>query len=344
MEERTISNLEDMPMETEIGLVSYGLFLPKSYETAEALAVRAGMSVDACAALGIERRYVPSPDDHPVPMARKAADQAFERAGKVAPEQVDLVLWAGEEYKDYIAQTASIRLQEELGCGNAWAFDLVGQGVTSIQALRLAHDMIVGDRTVHTVLIVGGTRNIDLVDPTNPDTRFLLASSASGSAMIVRRGYQRNRLLSTAFIVDASMADEVYVPGGGTEQPFTPENLDSSIRYYHTPNPEKTAAYISDRWPQALVGVVKKALGGQPVDYLALRHLSMAHRSKVLSLLGMSEDRSVSLSAYGHHGPNDAILSLHLGLENGLVEEGSVVAMALAGIGFTYASAVLRWG
>ncbi|MBI4776779.1 MAG: hypothetical protein HY788_21795 [Deltaproteobacteria bacterium] len=327
-----------------MGLVSYGLYLPEHYETAEAVAARAGMSVEECLALGIELRYAPSHSDHPVPMAKKAAVQAFERAGKVTPEEVDLVLWAGEEYKDYIAQTASIRLQEEVGCKNAWAFDLVGQGVTSIQALRLAHDMIVGDRTVRTVLIAGGTRNIDLVDSANPDTRFLLPASASGSAMIVQRGYRNNRLLSTAFIVDAAMADEVYVPGGGTEHPFTPENLHSPMRYFTTPNPEKTAAYLSDRWPQALAAVVKKALGGQRLDYLALRHLSNAHRSMVLSLLGVSEAQSPSLNRYGHHGPNDAVLSLHLGLESGRIEEGSVVAMAMAGIGFTYASAVLRWG
>ena len=322
MEGRTISNSDNIPIETDMGLVSYGLYLPEHYETAESLAARAGMSIEECTALGIERRYVPSQSDHPVPMAKQAAEQAFERAGKVTPEQVDLVLWAGEEYKDYIAQTASIRLQEEMGCRNAWAFDLVGQGVTSIQALRLAHDMIVGDQTVHTVLVAGGTRNIDLVDPGNPHTRFLLPSSASGSAMIVKRGYKNNRLLSTAFIVDAAMADEVYVPGGGTEHPFSPDNLDSPMRYFHTPNPEKTAAYLADRWPQALAGVVNKALGGQPVDYLALRHLSNAHRLQVLDLLGISEDRSASLSQYGHHGPNDAVLSLHLGLEQGCVQEG----------------------
>ena len=47
-----------------------------------------------------------------------------------------MVIWTGEEYKDYIAQTAAIRLQEETECRNAWAFDLVGQGVTTIQGFE----------------------------------------------------------------------------------------------------------------------------------------------------------------------------------------------------------------
>ena len=144
--------------------------------------------------LGIERKCKPTPEDQPIPMAVKAAKQAFERAGGIKPEEVDLVLWTGEEYKDYIAQTASIRVQEETGCRNAWAFDLVDQGVTTVLGLRIARDMMIGDQTIKTVLLAGGTRNVDLVDYTNPDTRFMLPFSASGGAVLLRRGHERQYL------------------------------------------------------------------------------------------------------------------------------------------------------
>ncbi|MCP4665339.1 MAG: hypothetical protein GY849_03145, partial [Deltaproteobacteria bacterium] len=141
-----------------IGLVSYGLYTPSRFETAEDVAQKAGLSAGDVMNLGIEGKCLPSEDDQPVIMAEKAAKQAFERAEGVGPEDVDVVIWTGEEYKDYIAQTASIRLQEEVGCRNAWAFDLVAQGVTSIQGLRIAGDLIFGDDTVDTVLLAGGTR------------------------------------------------------------------------------------------------------------------------------------------------------------------------------------------
>ncbi|MCP4667048.1 MAG: hypothetical protein GY849_11855, partial [Deltaproteobacteria bacterium] len=207
-------------------------------------------------------------------------------------EDVDVVIWTGEEYKDYIAQTASIRLQEEVGCRKAWAFDLVAQGVTSIQGLRIAGDLIFGDDTVDTVLLAGGTRNVDLVDYTNPDTHFLLASSASGGAILLQRDHDKNHVLHTAFMVDPEMSDEVFVPGGGTEIPFSPENLDSDSMYFQAAHPDKVRDYLDRRWTQALTETVRKLLPDRAPDYLALRHLTPADRTAVLNGLGMQPDQS----------------------------------------------------
>ena len=133
----------------KLGIVRYGLYLPSGFEAGDEVAKRAGLMPEAVQALGIERKFLPSPDDQPIPMAVKAAKHAFEKASGVAPQDIDVVLWIGEEYKDYIAQTASIRLQEEVGCRNAWAFDLIGQGVTSIVGLRVARDLMIGDESVN---------------------------------------------------------------------------------------------------------------------------------------------------------------------------------------------------
>ncbi|MFH1091332.1 MAG: 3-oxoacyl-[acyl-carrier-protein] synthase III C-terminal domain-containing protein, partial [Pseudomonadota bacterium] len=328
---------------TDVGLVSYGLYTPAEFETAAEIAAKAGLTAAEVRALGIEKKCRPSPDDQPIPMAVKAARQAFERA-EMRPEEVDLVLWTGEEYKDYIAQTASIRLQEETGCRRAWAFDLVGQGVTLLVGLRVARDLMIGDESVRIVLLAGGSRNVDLVDYGRPDTRFMLAASASGGAMILKRGHPRNRLLNAAIHVDPDMADEVYVPGGGTEIPFSHNNLGSELMFFQARHPEALAEYLAQAWTANLTGVIKKALGNDTPDYLALRHLAPADRSKVLKDLGLSPKQSASLEQWGHHGTNDVILSLDLGLKTGEVKEGSLVVMCSAGIGFTYAAASIRWG
>ena len=328
----------------DIGMVSYGLYTPETFETAADLATKSGLSPDEVTDLGIARKCRPSGEDQPVAMAVKAAVQAFEKAKDVRPEDVDLVIWTGEEYKDYIAQTASIRLQEETGCKNAWAFDLVGQNVTSIQGLRVARDFILGDESIHTILLAGGTRNVDLVDPANPDTRFLLASSASGGAMILRRNHPANRLIDTAFTIDYDMADEVFVPGGGTETPFAPDNLDSKIMFYQTARPKVVNDYLAQRWVPALAETGQKVLKGLFPDYVALRHLKPVERIAVLNALKIKPEKSAALDNWGCHGTNDVLLSLDLGLQSGAINEGSLVVFLSGGIGFTYAAALIQWG
>jgi 3-oxoacyl-[acyl-carrier-protein] synthase-3 len=327
-----------------MGIVSYGLYTPPDFETAKEVAARSGLTLEDVKRLGIEQKCLPSRDDQPVVMAVKAARQAMDRAQAVAPSDVDVVIWTGEEYKDYVAQTPSIRLQEEVGCRNAWAFDLVGQGVTSIQGLRVARDLMTGDETIRTVLVAGGTRNIDLVDYQNPHTRFLLAASASGGAMLLRRDHPQNTVLDTAFRVDPEMADQVFVPGGGTEIPFSPDNLDSEIMFYRATDPESLDAYLKERWTEALGEIANRVLAGREPDYLALRHLSPGDRRSVLNRLGLGPEQSARLDAWGHHGTNDVILSLDLGLKSGAVRDGSRVVMVSGGIGFTYAAALIRWG
>jgi 3-oxoacyl-[acyl-carrier-protein] synthase III len=328
-----------------IGIVSYGLFLPEPVETAEEVALRAGLTVEEVLALGIRKKRLPAKEDQPVPMAVKAAEQAFERAGSVKPGEVDLVLWTGEEYKDFICQTASIRLQEETGCRNAWAFDLVGQGITTLLGLRVARDMMTADRDIGTVLLAGGTRNVDLVDYGNPHTQWLLPLSASGGAVLLRRGHLRNTVQKVSLSVDADMADEVYVPGGGTVHPFSLENLGTKLMFYDAPRFETVSAYLAARFADRLVDVVRAAAdGGKPMDCLALRHLCPRDRERVMSQLGLPPERSESLEEMGHHGTNDPLIALDLALGRRRIADGAQVVLASAGIGFTYAAAQIQWG
>ena len=339
-----------MTDQQRLGLMSYGIYLPRGFETARTIAARSGLSPQQVTAeWGIEKKIIPGPQDQPVAMAVKAAQEALRKAQSMHPDEIDVVIWTGEEYKDYIAQTASIRIQEEVGARRAWAFDLIGQGVTSLIGLRTAQDLMIGDSSVRTVLLAGGTRNIDLVDYADPHTRWMLDASASGTAIVTRRGYSRNRLLTAAFRVDPEMADEVYVPGGGTMIPFTPETVDSPSRFFQVNHPDITESYLSNNLPSRLIEIVRKTMAtsgfsGQSPDYLALRHLRPKERAQILAALAVREEHSDPLTDIGHHGPNDVILSLDRALQRGIVKSASKVVLAAAGIGFSYAAALIQWG
>ncbi len=336
--------------EYSLGLVSYGLYLPSGFETAEEIAERSGLSRhQVIEELGLERKCLPSAEDLPVVMAVKAARQALERAREIDPEEIDVVIWTGEEYKDYICQTAGIRVQEEMGARKAWAFDLIGQGTTSLVGLRTAQDLMIGDPSVHTVLLAGGTRNIDLVDYSNPHTRWMLPASASGSALLLRRRHTRNRLLGTGFSVDPEMADEVYVPGGGTVMPFSQENLGTEAMFFRVNHPREMESYLSERMAPRIVDLIRKTMTkagftGDVPDYLALRHLRPKERARVLGELKLRTESTDTLTDIGHHGPNDVIIALDRGVKRKFIKKGSRVMLVSVGIGFTYGAALIQWG
>lgn len=339
-----------MSGDTGIGILSIGTALPAGRVTAAEIAEAAGLTEAEVRGLGVESRTSPGAEDQPIAMAAEAARRAFARVPGFDPAEVDVVLWTGEEYKDHVAQTASIRLQEEVGARAAWAFDLVGQGVTTIVGLRVARALMIGDPEVRTVLLAGGSRNVDLVDPRSPATRWMLATGAGAGAMLLRRGASRNRLATVVTADDPSMADEVFVPAGGTVEPFSHETIGSDRLFFAVPDAARVARYVSEELPARLAAVARDALreagGGvpRPPSYAALRHLDPTSASKVLDALRVPPGATDGLADVGHTGPHDVVLSLERGLERGALSDGGTALLASAGIGFTYGAAVVEWG
>ena len=64
----------------------------------------------------------------------------------------------------------------------------------------------------------------------------------------------------------------------------------------------------------------------------------------MLADLGLTEEQTIYLEDYGHIGQVDQIPSLKLALEQGKVKDGTVISMIAAGIGYTWAANVIKWG
>ena len=80
------------------------------------------------------------------------------------------------------------------------------------------------------------------------------------------------------------------------------------------------------------------------IGYLAILHFKRSAHLAVLEELGLKVEQSTYLDDYGHLGQNDQLLSIHLGLEAGRIKDGDKIVLVGAGLGFVWASTVIRWG
>ena len=88
----------------------------------------------------------------------------------------------------------------------------------------------------------------------------------------------------------------------------------------------------------------KSGLTRADIGFLDILHMKRSGHKAMLADLGLREDQSIYLERYGHVGQVDQILSLKLALDSGQVKDGTVVSMIAAGIGYTWAANVIRWG
>lgn len=338
-------------MISQIGIVGTGIYIPNGRMTAKQISEATGGAWSEQAVvdkLGIKSIVIPGEDDGTQEMGAKAGLEALKNTG-IDPKSIDLILCIGEEWKEYPLTTSGIYIQERIGASNAWAIDVQQRCGTTVAAMKMAKDMIIADPEIETVMIVGGYRNGDFIDFTDPSVSFMYNLSAGAGALILKRDIGKNLLLGTHIMTDGSLARDAGVEYGGTCNPITKKNADVAYKSLRVFN-EK---HMKDRLNEVSMGnwmhCIKRAFEKSGVDmsqmgYLAGLHFKRSMYEYIVQDLGLTMEQTIYLEEYGHMGQIDQILSLHLAQQQGKLRPGTIISMIAAGIGYAWGANVIRWG
>ncbi|MFB4168611.1 3-oxoacyl-ACP synthase [Virgibacillus sp. JSM 102003] len=335
-------------MET-VGVLSTGVYIPEKKLTSIELSEQSGLPIEVIEEkMGIREKPIPGKDDHTCAMGIFAAKNALAKV-KLDPKEIDVVIYIGEEHKEYPLWTAGIKLQYEIGAVNAWAFDTALRCGTTIMALKLARDMMIADPDIKTVLLAGGYRNVDFINYQNPRTRFMFNLGAGGGAMILQKNHAENQILGTHMITDGSFSEDVVVTTGGTKNPVTKETLDAGLYQLDVLDPPGMKKRLEQKSMDNFITCIERALDKSgytkvDIDYVAMLHMKRSAHTYVLDQLGVDHDKSIYLENYGHIGQMDQIISLELAEERDMLKNGDIVVLVSAGIGYAWGANVIRWG
>ncbi|MCA9641422.1 MAG: hypothetical protein KC492_12030, partial [Myxococcales bacterium] len=209
--------------EYAVGIIGWGTYWPEQIQTAGEIAERSGLPVHVIAdKIGVRQKRVAGPEDHCSVMAAKAGEVALRRAG-VKPEEVDLVLYHGSEFKDYVVWSAATKVQALLGCSRAAAFEAYALCAGTPVALKIARGLMRDDESLRKVLLVTASREADLVSYEDPGARFMYSFGAGGGAMLLSRDDTTHQVLGSAVISDGSLSENVVMPAGGSRTPCSAE-------------------------------------------------------------------------------------------------------------------------
>lgn len=342
----------------DVGILGYGLYLPSTHMSAAdiAAATEGRWTADAVRdKLGIVKKTIPGPEDGTQEMGARAALDALARTG-IDPMEIDLILCMGEEWKEYPLTTSAIHIQERIGARRAWGIDLQQRCNTTVAAIKIAKDMMTADPEIATVMIVGGYRNGDLIDYTDPDVSFMYDLAAAGGALILKRGVGRNAVLGSHIITDGSFSRDTGVRYGGTVQPI--ETLpEDTLRQLRTHGNRSLGVFDAEHMKAGLNDVsmpnwltcIDRALAKSgatraDINFLNVLHFKRSMHGGLLEALGLRPEQSVYLEDYGHAGQVDFMVSLHEGLQRQRLKDGDLMVAIAAGIGYVWGATVVRWG
>ena len=334
-----------------VGIVGTGIYLPRKKIKASGIASQTnGIWAEKAIKekLGIEQKYLPGKEDGTQEMGVKAALDCLKNT-KINPLDIDLILCMGEEWKEYPLTTSGIYIQGQIGATNAWALDIQQRCCSTVSAMKMAKDMMLQDADLNTVMIVGGYRNGDFVDYTDPAMSMMYNLSAGAGALILQKNYNKNLLLGTHIITDGLLARDAGVEFGGTEKPITQDNIEQaykSLKLFNEQHMKDRLNEVSmNNWLTCIDKAFEKSnVTKDKLGYLAVINNKKSMHDYMLELLGLTQDQTIYLKDYGHIGQIDQILSIHLALKQKKIKEGTYISMIAAGIGYAWAANVILWG
>ncbi|WP_135535836.1 3-oxoacyl-ACP synthase [Halostella pelagica] len=335
-----------------VALTGYGRYLPDDRLTGAEIADRSGIPESVVVEkMGVrEKRVCPPDDDHPSDMCVAAAEDALADAA-LDPADVDLVLYHGSEFKDYVVWSAAADIADRVGADDAYAtesYTLCAGAPIAIRQVR--SQLITGD--IDTALLVAANREEDLVEYENEDASFMFNFGSGASAIVLERcagDCARAQVHESAAITDGSFSRDVVMPAGGTRHPPSGETVAAGMHSLDVTKPEGMKERLAPVSLPNFVDVTAEALkrsglARDDIGFVALTHMKRSFHDRFFEELGLNPNSDgYYLSEYGHVQSVDQVLALDEGVAAGLVDPGDIVCFVGAGTGYTWAATVLRW-
>ncbi|EST52756.1 3-oxoacyl-ACP synthase [Brevibacillus panacihumi W25] len=329
-----------------IGITHTGVYFPPRIETAKEIAQRAEIPENVIVEkFGLVQKHVSDSSIHASDMAIQAAKPILE---KVDPLSIDVLIYFGSSYKDYMVWTCGTKIVHELGLKNAYAFEIMNVSSCFPIALKVARDMLVADDSIRNILLVGGCKEAELVDYQNVRSRFMFNFADGGAAALVSRDSSRSRVLGSCIYTDGSFHDDVRVVGGGSKHPASLESVQQRLHFLDVKDPKDMKQRLDPVSVSNFVHVVQEAMAKSgssvsEIDWLIPLHTKRSMFRELLDRLELREEQAIYLDHYGHLSALDPCIGLHLGQERQLFQKGDKIVTVSAGTGYTWAATVLEW-
>ncbi len=288
---------------------------------------------------GIKERRIAGKDEVVSEHATRAGRLALEQAG-VPPEDVDLLILATVT-PDMPIPASSCIVQQQLGCRRAWSFDMQAGCSGYIYAQSVAKQFILTGRARH-VLVIGAELLSKYLDWADRTTCVIFADGAG--ATLMSAGQPPRGVLASVMHTDGSMADFIFMPGGGGKHPPTLETVRDRLHYIKMRGNETFK--IAVRSLEDVSREVLQMAGLEPsdVDWFIPHQANRRIIDAVGERLGIGSERSyVNIDRYGNTSAASIPIALDEAVRSGKIEPGDVILMAAFGAGLTWAASVVRW-
>jgi len=257
-----------------------------------------------------------------------AARLALERA-KTAPEQVDGIICATIT-PDGLFPSTACKIQADLGCRGAFAFDIAAACAGFVYGLSLAKNFIAAGQG-STFLVVGSEMLSRITDYTDRATCILFGDGA-GAAVVQGTNDKDTGIQSVCLSSDGSLGKILYC------------NLWDDSRFMYMEGREVFKYAVRMMAEVTKKAVAEAGLTLDDIDYFIPHQANIRIIKTLGETLNIAPEKViVNLENFGNTSSASIPLALNEAIQDGRIRKGSTVLLTSLGGGVTVAGAVIRF-
>jgi 3-oxoacyl-[acyl-carrier-protein] synthase-3 len=289
---------------------------------------------------GIRERRVAAADESLSTFAVPAAQAALDMAG-VEGRDVDLVLCATISPDMPFPATANL-IQTRIGATRAGSFDLAAGCTGFVYALSVAVQFIEMGRA-RNVLVVGGEILSKITDWSDRTTCVLFGDGA-GAVVLQATEEDAKGVLATALHSDGSLGELIFMPGGGSKHPPSPDLYNNGMQFLKMRGSETFKIAVRSLAEVSHEVLASCGLAPGDVDWFIPHQANLRIIEAVGKRLAIPEGHTyVNIERYGNTSSASIPIALDELNRAGKLHDGNLLLFAAFGAGLTWGATVVRW-
>lgn len=291
---------------------------------------------------GIQERRIAAPDEVTSDLGVNAAIMAIERAG-IDKNQIDGVICATLS-PDYLTMpsTACV-IASKLNLPPVMAFDISAACSGFVYLLNLAK-ALVESGAYRNLLIVGAEKISSYIDYTDRGT-CILFGDGGGAAIISRTEDITEAILDVHVASDGDYGDLLMTPGGGSKAPCSLTMLNSKDQYIRMAGNEVFKIAVKTLTNDVIEILAKNKLDASQIDHFIPHQANFRIIDAVRQKLDFPLEKTVlTVHKYGNTSAASIPMAINDAYEEGRIKHGDLMLLDTFGGGFTWGSALVRFG
>ena len=275
---------------------------------------------------GISQRHI-AQDEDTSELGTKAAKIALERANLTAKD-VDAVICATISPDHFCMPSTACKIAKNLGINAITAFDISAACTGFIYLLELAKSLIESG-SKKNVLIIGAEKLSKIVDWTDRTTCILFGDGAG--AAVVSAG-EENEIIDVHTAADGNYANLLITPGG--EEKFIKMSGNEVFKI------------AVQTLTKDVVDILEKnQISSDKIDLFIPHQANLRIIEAVKQRLNFTNEQCVvTVGKYGNTSSASIPMAMNDAYEAGRLKKGDLLLLDAFGGGFTWGSALLKFG